>query len=170
MEMRAEVPLPRLLFGAAEEWLAGWVGLCWREGLLSRREVLRWLRHAVSMSSSQHEVPRRLRHAAEVGGRQRGHAAILRLLELHGWIEFRAKVLHRLRSMLTTAAPSGVVLLLDCVVVEFLSRPTQVVPRPPGENLAPSERAAVTDTSFTLLEASPWRSWPSRCDRFVAAV
>ena len=124
MEMCAEVPLPCLLFGAAEEWLAGWVGLCWREGLLSRRVVLRWLRHAVSMSSSQHEVPRRLRHAAEVGGRQRGHAAILRLLELHGWIAGMYAV--AANGLAVTAAPHAAseACSFSCAAADFFARYT----------------------------------------------
>ena len=64
------------------------------------------------------EVRRRMRHAVELGGRPHGHAAFLLLPELRGLVELRAKVLHRLRLVPTTASPSGVVLLLVCVVVE----------------------------------------------------
>jgi hypothetical protein len=46
---------------------------------------------------------------------------VLLLLELHGRVELRVKAMHRLRSVPTTAAPSGVVFHLVGVVVEFRS-------------------------------------------------
>jgi hypothetical protein len=47
--------------------------------------------------------------------------SVLLLPELRGRIELRVKAMHRLRSVSTTAAPSGVVFHLLCVVVEFPS-------------------------------------------------
>jgi hypothetical protein len=73
----------------------------------------------LAWQSSRQEVPRRLRHAVELGGRQGSHAAILRLLELRGWVELRAKALQRLRSMPTTAAPAGVVPFLFASLWSF---------------------------------------------------
>jgi hypothetical protein len=67
-----------------------------------------------------------MHHDVEIGGRRRGQLAFLQLPELRGRVKLRVKTLHRLRSVMTTAAPSGVVLLLVCVVVESRSRPTQV--------------------------------------------
>jgi hypothetical protein len=47
--------------------------------------------------------------------------SVLLLPELRGRVELRVKALHRLRSVPTMAAPSGVVFHLVGVVVEFPS-------------------------------------------------
>ena len=74
----------------------------------------------------------------------------------------------RLRSVPMTAAPSGVIPLLVCIIMELRSFPTRVVSRATGENLSSLGAGDGDEHVTSLLEASPWSSWPSRCVGFVA--
>jgi hypothetical protein len=77
--------------------------------------------HGLAWHFPQHGLLRWMCHALELGGQRHGQPTVLLLHELRGRVELRVKALHRLRSVPTKAAPSGVLFHLVGVVVEFRS-------------------------------------------------